>query len=227
MDAPTAEKLARAAWFQFELEPVSQTYGGDWVIFYHEKKQKEDALRAEWEGHGERVLPHNIQISSYDQARAARLLQEEYIQVVQKQDSQAVDFANDILSQLKRGNYEGVAKNCVLYSAGASDRVALTVSYLKTHQDEFHRASAVHDLGRGQFKSLHFEAPDPWAGMPAMVTLGIGSDGYALELWWLGPVMPQANGPRHAKPQAGIKAQGYWQFHRLITPDTPAPLPIE
>jgi len=238
MDAITAENLSRKAWFAFELEPVTQIYANDWVRFYHEKKEKEDARRAEWEKRGPHLLPDQIEVTSYDQMRAAALLQEEFERVVKKQADKAYEVAEHNMMELKRENYHAVAENCVMYSADSAERIALTVDYLKSQRTLISEVLAIFERENGQFPKSRsnekypwtkegeqsdsgiFWEPDPWAGMPAKALISIGTEGHEIELWWSGPVMPNANGPRYATPQGIHEYAGRWSFYNINSADT-------
>lgn len=225
-DAQLAEQQSRERWFEFELLPVQLEYHGDWRAFYEAKSADEAVRQKAWEEHGVEILPFQITINSYEESRARRLLQEEFQHVVRHQDQSAKDFARFVLQQLEARDYQPLAQFSAIYDEDAPDCIELTIAYLRERREE--HAEAISEFNKlRQFTSVDFREPVPDTGMPAQARVFIGDSHYYIELVWCGPVLPYANGPRHAKPVAGALVRGHWKFYRIVTPNTPEPLPLQ
>ncbi|MDH5178237.1 MAG: hypothetical protein OEZ39_16900 [Gammaproteobacteria bacterium] len=222
-----AEAQSRQLWFGFELDPVELEYQGDWTSFYQDKLAEETALKQEWEKHGVEILPHNITIESYEEARAIRLLDEEFQRVVVWQKDSARTFATQVLALLKNRNYPALAGQSGIIDASASDRLALSEQLLREKQPTYKKAVFEFEQCQHRLTHIHFVEPEPHAGMPAKAEVTIGESDYRVELYWSGPVMPHANGPKYAKPEQTISQSGHWLFSHMITPDTPEAYPLQ
>lgn len=79
--------------------------------------------------------------------------------------------------------------------------------------------------------SLALLSPEPEAGMPGKAEVEFGPvvdkpagskndgpDRWTVEFYWLGQVMPAANGPKYAHPSADRKGPGAWQLADIVEP---------
>lgn len=225
-DNQLAERQSRERWFEFELLPVQHTYHGDWRAFYEAKSADEAARQKKWEEHGIEILPFQITINSYEEARARRLLMEEFQHVVCKQEQSVRDFSHMVLRQLEARDYQALARVSLFYIEEAPDRTELTVAHLRAKREE--HAEVISEFNKlRQFTQVDFREPERDAGTSATARVYIGDHRYHLELVWCGPVKPRINGPCYAKPVAGVFTCGHWKLFRIVTPATPMPLPRE
>lgn len=218
-----AEKLAREQWFPFELAGVT-----DWPKFYAEKKAKEDALVKSFVKREQSM--HHIEPQTPQDARALRVLQEEFDQVARLQEGEIAAEVKRVLLALQRGELDSVAEGCVMYDAKAKDRRELTLQHLRENAAKLKKLASTFDPAAPL--SFEFTPPHPETGMVGQVQIafgkkvprpkGKGKDTFpeqpTIELWWSGLVMPDANGDRFAKPQPGAPQQGKWHFYQVIEP---------
>lgn len=232
MTQQEAEKLARAQWFEFELEEVKTTWKGDWVAFVRAKEAKERALDEEAKKQSSLDEP-NLPAR---ELRARRVLQEEFTAVAQKREDELRALARKVIEAMAKGDLETLAADCTMYSSTAPDRLALTRKYLEGSRAKLQAAAKLVKVDAGDFAvDLQFESPEPEAGMTGQVLISFGPkaappkdkdlypERHQLEFWWSGEVMPDANGPRNASPTSP-RPVSRWRFHQLITPFSLRPM---
>jgi hypothetical protein len=226
----TAEQLARAAWFPFELK-----HDGDWSKFYAEKKAKEDALVKAFVKRPQEM--RELVPQTPEEARALRVLQEEFREVAMEQKDAIVAEAKRVLVALQKGDLDAAAEGCVMYNYDTKDRKGMTVALLREKAAVLKRIAL--QLDANNFGAdLHFTRPEPATGMVGQVEIPFGKkvprpkgkdkEAYpeqpVIELWWSGLVMPHANGPRFATPQPGAPQEGQWHFYQVIEPYSRRPM---
>lgn len=230
-----AEQHARARWFPFELAAVDREHGGDWAAFVAAKQAREDALDAAWQDEARRYGEF-FPLRSAEDVRAVRVLFEEWEQVATADRDAVVAEARRVLALLQAGALDELARDCVHYSADAPDRVELCAAMLRERGAEL--AAAVRGIDPASLEpdALEFSSPEPEAGMTGQVVIPFGTPAPApsdpdlypstwqIELWWSGQVMPEANGPRHARPLAPDQPAGRWRFYDLVAPYSRAPV---
>lgn len=175
--------------------------------------------------------------SSPAQARAWQALEREFEEQVEPREQDVRAYATKIIRALQAWDLELLVGECVMYSSNAKDRAGLTRKYLEAHKAELQAAAALADPNAPDFgKQLSWRRPEPGAGMQGRVSVPFGPPAPApankrlvpprheLELWWSGPLMPEANGPVHATPPPGSKP-GHWRFHQLVLPYSRTDLP--
>lgn len=166
---------------------------------------------------------------SPQQARAWAALKKEWDHVQKTQQAEVRAHARRIIVALQKGDVEALIPEFAMYNATPEGR-KLARKYLEEHRAELQAAAKLVDPDAPDFaKELHFHAPEPEAGMTGQVTIPFGPEApppkdkrrspprHEIELWWSGPLMPDANGPVHATPPAGSKP-GRWRFYALTLP---------
>ena len=220
LDSQQAEILSRKLWFEFELIPVEQHFHADWVSFYMDKLSEETIRKQEWEKRGARTLPFNIRISSYEEDLALRVLQEEFELVVKYQHEAAIEFVRHFLSTLEKEDYSLFAETICAETEYAPNRLVLTEKTLRHMRNVHLNAINEYVLCKGKLTHVFIEEPEPHAGMPARAIVSIGESAYGVELFWSGPVMPDVNGTKYARPEKESNKVGQWYYYRFISPDT-------
>ncbi|MBE7451334.1 MAG: hypothetical protein HS111_21285 [Kofleriaceae bacterium] len=162
-----------------------------------------------------------------------RVLREEWETVAMADRDAVIAEAQRVLRLVQAGKLDELAADCVHY--GGPDRVALCRKMLEDRRAELTAAVRGIDPASLSARQLRFSAPEPEAGMTGQVVIPFGAPAPAprdarrypptwqLELWWSGQVMPEANGPVHARPQAPDAPPGRWRFFDVIAPYSRTP----
>src|SRR5688572_7612373 len=83
---------------------------------------------------------------SPQQAEAWKALDREFADVAKKQEKQVRAYARRILVALQEGDLEVLVDECVMYSANAKERRALTRKYFEEHAAELKAAALLADV---------------------------------------------------------------------------------
>ena len=243
MDAKHAETQARKRWFDFELREVATRYHGDWLAFFRAKQAEDDARsQADLDKALKHPSPRAINPTDATQARALRVLQEEWRLVAQPQTQAIIAEARRVLAALQAGDLAAVARDSVAFAASAPNRYALALAQLREQQPLLNQVLRAYRARNASFGAdLDFIPPAPARGMVGQVRVSFGPaaarpkearrDSYParayVELWWSGQVMPEANGPLHAAPRDGTASPGRWRFYAVVTPYSRTPMYLQ
>lgn len=157
-------------------------------------------------------------------------LQREFEDVAMARKAEILRSVKAALTAFKKGDTLAVAAECTMYDAKAKERDALTRDYLLAQKDAWQKAAERFVESELTERDIHFESPAPERGMPAKATVYFGPklqrpttgprdsypDRHAVELWWSGAIMPDANGPVFKSPRKGAKMK--WEFYQLVLP---------
>ncbi len=240
-----AKATAEHLYFEFELQSVATAFGGDWIKFLNHKKKEESVYADSWRRSPVQPSPRVRAPDSVAEARALRMLQREFHEVIKTNPQAAVQAANRVVHALKAGDFKRLAEDCVFYGH-TPEGARLCLDRLNSQKIEIQAAMSLietdppfsdHCGARVSGSKVtvsaclpRFTAPVPSTGMVAQVNLSFGpkvkrpDNGLAypprhqIELWWSGPVMPEANGPRYDKPGPGRPILGAWRFYVLVFP---------
>lgn len=177
--------------------------------------------------------------ASPEQARAWNALSREFEEQVKPREAEVRAYARQIVLALQTWQIDSLVEECVMYSANVKDRAGLTRRYLEEHKRELQDAVKQVDVNAPGFaRELQFRLPEPSTGMQGQVSIPFGPkvpppqsqtkdnerypSRHELELWWSGPLMPNANGPVHATVPPGSKP-GRWRFYQLVLPYSHTP----
>jgi hypothetical protein len=168
-------------------------------------------------------------------ARAWQALQKEFDKVARTREKEVRKKALEVLLAIREWRVEALIEECTVYGPGKDGR-ELTRKFFAEEKEAWQTAARFPDVDEPTFaQQLQFGSPEPEAGMPGRVNIPFGPkpvekkknavlhsdpqypERYELELWWSGPLMPEANGPVRATAPAGSKP-GRWRLHRIVKP---------
>jgi hypothetical protein len=231
MDPKTAEALSRQAWFDFELTEAASKHHGDWVAFHSAKQAEEDSLAKHWEKNKEEFQNLRSPIPSAGYARSLRVLHLEFETVARIQEKEIVAEARRVLIALRNGDIEALVEGSVKYDRKSPEWKQYTRKDLADRKAQLVKAAKLINAESAGFGSeLEFEAPSPYRGMVGQVSVPFGPryprkpgslsrpERHAIELWWSGQVMPDANGPLFSAPKSSVPVVGKWHFYDLVLP---------
>lgn len=227
--ASDAERRARARWFPFELAAVQDAHGGDWAAFVAAAEAEDSRLAAAWQDEARRY-PEGLGLRSAEDVRAVRVLQQEFERVARADPEAAIADARRWLGMLQRGAFAELSRECVQHDARLPDRAELCRRALEARRASIAAAVAGVSPASLSADALELIDPEPEAGTPGIAIVPFGRPAPApsdpsrypptwqLELWWSGQVMPEANGPRYARPRHPDDPPGRWRFFDVVAP---------
>jgi hypothetical protein len=238
MKQDEAERIARERWFDFELAPLVARLHGDWAQIVAQKQAEDDRLAKAWHPSDDMEAPRTAA-----QARAQRVLQQEFVAVAQTRQVEIRALARRVILALQKGDVDALVDECVMYDGTAAERRALTRTFLHEQKPALQRAARLADANAADFATaLSFRKPSPSTGMVGQVAIAFGptvaapkdaarEDLYPkrheIELWWSGQVMPEANRPLRPAPGRADKPVSRWRFYRVVMPYSLRPRMLE
>ena len=166
---------------------------------------------------------------------AADPLQDEFKNIAMKEQAQIFSVVKEALVAFKKGDVLAVQGDCVMYDAKSEDRAKYTREFLLKNKGQW-REAAQHFSEKDLIEeNIVFESPVPDRGMTGQLMFYFGPkvprpknaknsaypERHAIELWWSGAVMPDANGRIYDPPKKDVKLK--WHFFKLVTPYSMTP----